>query len=71
MLHVYRSILEEGKISNDCKLGVFTIVGTGGNPHATRLFPKESCTCPSTEEVCITDEKLFFLLFVSLVHVAY
>ena len=29
-------------------MGVFTVVGTTGKPHAIRLFPKESCTCPST-----------------------
>ena len=29
-------------------LGVFTVLGTTGNPHAIKLFPTESCTCPST-----------------------
>ena len=24
------------------------MVGTAGNAHAVRLYPKESCTCPST-----------------------
>ena len=24
------------------------VIGTTGNPHAIRMFPKESCTCPST-----------------------
>ena len=24
------------------------MMGTSGNVHAVRLFPKESCTCPST-----------------------
>ena len=31
-------------------LGVFTAVGTGGNAHAVKLFPIESCTCPSTKQ---------------------
>ena len=30
------------------RLGVFTVIGTTGTPHAIKLFPKESCTCPST-----------------------
>ena len=33
-------IIENGNISHDCKLGVFTV-------QAVRLFPKETCTCPS------------------------
>ena len=40
-------IIENGNISHDCKLGVFTVLGTTGNPQAVRLFPKETCTCPS------------------------
>ena len=27
---------------------MFTILGTTGNPNVIRLFPKESCSCPST-----------------------
>lgn len=49
-MHACRGILEEGKISHNYKLGVFTIVGTKGIPHAVRLFPKESCTCPSSTQ---------------------
>ena len=45
-----RSIIENGCISHNHKLGVFTVVGTSGNPHAVKLFPKESCTCPSTSQ---------------------
>jgi hypothetical protein len=41
-------VIDNGTIGHDHKLGVFTVVGTGGNAHAVRLFPKESCTCPST-----------------------
>lgn len=29
-------------------MGVFTVLGTGGKPHAVRIFPSESCTCPAT-----------------------
>ena len=29
-------------------MGVFTVLGTTGNPNVIRLFPKESCSCPST-----------------------
>ena len=41
-------IIENGNISHNCKLGVFSVLGTTGNPQAVRLFPKETCTCPST-----------------------
>jgi hypothetical protein len=43
-----RSILDEGKIAHNLELGVFTIIGTKNRANAVRLFPKESCTCPST-----------------------
>ena len=43
-----RFIIEHNQISHNQSLGVFTVVGTTGNAHAVRLFPKESCTCPST-----------------------
>lgn len=45
----HRLIIENNKISHNVKLGVFTVIGTTGNPHAVRLFPKESCTCPSND----------------------
>ena len=45
---VYRHIIEKKQISQNQSLGVFTVIGTSGNPHAIRIFPKESCTCPST-----------------------
>lgn len=41
-------IIEGGKISHNEKLGVFTVEGTEGNAHCVHIFPKESCTCPST-----------------------
>lgn len=43
-----RHIIEKKQISQNQSLGVFTVIGTSGNPHAIRIFPKESCTCPST-----------------------
>ena len=44
-----RSVIENSHISLLVRLiRVFTIVGTAGNAHAARLFPKESCTCLST-----------------------
>ena len=47
---VHRSIVEKKEISHNQSLGVFTVLGTTGKPHAVRLFPKESCTCPSTSQ---------------------
>ena len=46
--YFFKLIIENDQISFSAKLGVFTVVGTTGNAHAVRLFPKESCTCPST-----------------------
>ena len=40
--------MNSGNISHNEKLGVFTVLGTTGNPNVIRLFPKESCSCPST-----------------------
>ena len=40
--------MENGKIADNFELGVFTIVGTSEKAQVVRLFPKESCTCPST-----------------------
>lgn len=31
-------------------MGVFTVIGTSGKAHAIRLFPSETCTCPSTSQ---------------------
>lgn len=41
-------MIEKGSINHNHKLGVFTVVGTTGNPHAVKLFPTEKCTCAST-----------------------
>ena len=43
-----RSVISSGSLSHNQSLGVFTVVGTGGKAHAVRIFPNESCTCPST-----------------------
>ena len=43
-----REVVASGKISHNEKLGVFTVEGTGGNAHCVRIFPKESCSCPSS-----------------------
>ena len=45
---LFRSVINKGHISHNQSLAVFTILGTTGKPHAVRLFPTESCTCPST-----------------------
>ena len=45
-----RSILSQGNVSHEPKLGVFTVMGMGGNADTIRLFPTESCTCPSTSQ---------------------
>ena len=29
-------------------MGLFTVIGMGGNPYTVQLFPSQSCTCPST-----------------------
>ena len=42
-------VLDEGKISVDTKLHTFTIMGSTC-PHLVTLFPKETCTCPSTTQ---------------------
>ena len=48
MSRLCRFIIENNQISHNQALGVFTVIGTTGNAHAIRIFPKESCTCPST-----------------------
>ena len=42
-----KKFLEEGNIAHNPQLEVFTVMGSS-RPHAVTLFPKESCTCPST-----------------------
>lgn len=44
----FRLLIDNKCISHDPKLGTFTVIGTGGKPHAVKLFPVETCSCPST-----------------------
>ena len=43
-------VLTEDRISFDPKLGVFIVKNSKGKHHAVTLFPKQTCTCPSTAE---------------------
>ena len=43
-----RLILQLGKISFDPKLHLFNVLGSGDRPYVVRLFPRESCSCPSS-----------------------
>ena len=43
-----RIILQTGKISFDPKLHLFNVLGSGDRPYVVRLFPRESCSCPSS-----------------------
>lgn len=43
-------VLSENRISFDPKLGVFIVKNSEGHHNAVKLFPKQSCTCPSTSE---------------------
>ena len=43
-------VVTEDRISFDPKLGVFVVQNSEGRHHAVTLFPKQSCTCPSTGE---------------------
>ena len=43
-----RQLLTDNLITHNIQLGCFTVKTREGNPHAVRLFPKETCTCPST-----------------------
>lgn len=45
-----RRIIQENKISYDSKLHTFTVLGSEDKPHALKLFPKATCSCPSTAE---------------------
>ena len=42
-----KRVVEEHKISLDSNLKTFTVMETD-RPHVVTLFPKESCSCPST-----------------------
>ena len=43
-----RQLLTDNLITHNIQLGCFTVKTREGNPHAVRLYPKETCTCPST-----------------------
>ena len=43
-------LLESNMISFDSKLHVFTVKGSSGVARVVTLFPKQSCSCPSTGE---------------------
>ena len=44
-----KRVIEENKISYDFKLRTFTVMGST-RPHVVTLNPKESCSCPSTNQ---------------------
>ena len=44
-----KRVIEENKISYDFKLRTFTVMGSTC-PHVVTLHPKESCSCPSTNQ---------------------
>ena len=44
-----RRVLNENQISVDLKLHTFTVMGSTC-PHVVTLFPKETCSCPSTTQ---------------------
>jgi len=41
------TVVQEGHISLDCKLSIFTMLGTT-EPRVVKLFPRETCSCPAT-----------------------
>ena len=43
-------VLDKGNLSFDSKLHVFNVKGLSGNTRVVALFPKPSCSCPSTGE---------------------
>ena len=43
-----REALAGNLLTRNIQLGCFTVKTREGNPHAVQLFPKETCTCPST-----------------------
>ena len=42
-----RVLLDNGCVSHDPKLATFTVIGSGGRPNVVRLYPSETCSCPS------------------------
>lgn len=43
-----KRLIEGKKICFEPSLHTFTVIGSEEHPHVVRLFPKESCSCPST-----------------------
>ena len=43
-----RQALADNMIQHNIQLGCFTVKAREGTPQAVQLFPKETCTCPST-----------------------
>ena len=43
-------VITEKRISFDHNLHTFTVLNSEDRPHAVKLFPKSTCTCPSTTE---------------------
>ena len=43
-----RQALADNLLTHNIQLGCVTVKTREGNPHAVQLFPKETCTCPST-----------------------
>jgi len=39
--------VQEGRISLDCKLSIFAVLGTT-EPRVVKLFPRQTCSCPAT-----------------------
>ena len=42
--------IEQNRISYDPKLGTFVIINSEGKPNVVKLYPKETCSCPSTTQ---------------------
>lgn len=45
-----RLILDANTMSFDSKLDVFNVEGSAGVPHVVTLYPKVTCSCPSSTE---------------------
>ena len=43
-------VIAENRITHDLKLGAFVVQNSEGKHNVVTLFPKQSCTCPSTNE---------------------
>ena len=50
LCHHARMLINNRSISHDPRLRTFTVIGTGGKAHVVKVFPSESCSCPSTAQ---------------------